>query len=206
MSAEPPRPRMSPEGTRDKPWYLQLPAKLGAVVVFLVAVTTLIGNVLDLNQKRHAPETDAPARPSVQAPVAAPAVAAAAPASRRVELAVDRIAVEQDGSPGTTDWRFTIEAAGEPLLAFRQDDLDDTAGRDIAMPRDVGARLRLDGAQSVPIVIRGWRGSRFRLPGSEPDAEGQGVLAPSGVVAPIRVAAGDARRGAFVFYLSTDAR
>ena len=33
------------------PWHRQLPAKAAAVVVFLVALTTLAGNLLELRQK-----------------------------------------------------------------------------------------------------------------------------------------------------------
>ena len=37
-----------------KPWYLKLPAKIAATVFFLVALTTLIGNLLELDAKRQA--------------------------------------------------------------------------------------------------------------------------------------------------------
>ena len=40
------------------PWYRQLPAKAAAVVVFLVALTTLAGNLLELRQKQR--DADAP--------------------------------------------------------------------------------------------------------------------------------------------------
>ena len=37
----------------EKPWYAQLPAKLAAIVVFLVALTTLAGNIFELVDKRR---------------------------------------------------------------------------------------------------------------------------------------------------------
>lgn len=189
---------------RKKPWYLQLPAKIGAVVVFMVAVTTLLGNLMELDQKRRATTampTMAPSAPPASAQDAQPA----APAGpMKLRLGLDRIAVEHDGSPGTTDWRFTVEADGQPLFAFQQDDLDDTGGRNVAVPRDVAATLRLEPGQGAKLTVKGWRGSRFRLPGAEPDATGTGMLAPAGGIAPIRVAADEAGAGAFVFYLSAD--
>lgn len=189
----------------SKPWYRQLPAKAGAVVVFMVAVTTLAGNLMELNNKRRQPE------PAVTTP--APGVDPAAPATPplpapagpvKLRLVLDRIVSEHDGSPGTTDWRFTLEAEGEPLLAFQQDDLDDTGGRNVASLRDVDAILRLAAGRDARITVKGWRASRFRLPGTEPDAKGQGMLTPAGVIAPIRVSAKEARGGAFLFYLSVD--
>ena len=185
---------------RKKPWYLQLPAKLAAGVVFLVALTTLAGNLLELDEMRRAREQ--PAAPAKVEP-AKPATAAA-PAARKLRIAVDRITVQQDGSPGTTDWRFLVEADGESLFAFRQDDLDDTADRNVAVPRDAAATLRVDAGRSVKLTIKGWRGSRFRLPGGEPDVTGQGSLAAGGGIAPIRVAAPGQGAAAFVFHLSAD--
>ncbi len=185
---------------RKKPWYLQLPAKLAAGVVFLVALTTLAGNLLELDEMRRAREQ--PAAPAKAQP-AKPATAAA-PAARKLRIAVDRITVQQDGSPGTTDWRFLVEADGESLFAFRQDDLDDTADRNVAVPRDAAATLRVDAGRSVKLTIKGWRGSRFRLPGGEPDVTGQGSLAAGGGIAPIRVAAPGQGAAAFVFHLSAD--
>lgn len=187
---------------RSKPWYQQLPAKLGAVVVFLVAVTTLAGNVMELNDKRSQPAAPAVATPPPP-PVAKPA-AVVDDGPRKLRIAVDRIAVEHDGSPGTTDWRFTVEADGEPLLSFQQDDLDDTGGRNVARLRDVDATLRLDAPRAARLSIKGWRGSRFRLPGTDPDATGEGTLAAAGGIAPIRIAALEPDAGAFVFYLSAD--
>ena len=191
-----------------KPWYQQLPAKLAAATVFLVAVTTLVGNVMELDDKRRQRAATAPDRqalPGDPAPSAVkPAVAAPPAAPRKLRVAVERIAVEHDGSPGTTDWRFTVQADGEPLLAFQQDDLDDTGGRNVAAPGDVAAALRLAPDARARLLVEGWRGSRLRLPGSEPDVRGEGTLSGAGGTAAIRVAAPDPRAGAFTFYLSAD--
>ena len=186
-----------------KPWYLQLPAKLTAGVVFLVALTTLAGNLLELDEKRREREAPAPAARAATAP-ARPAAAQAAPAPRRMRIGVDRIVVQHDGSPGTTDWRFVVEANGEALFAFRQDDLDDTADRNVAIPRDAAALLRVAPGTRVAIAIKGWRGSRFRIPGGAPDVQGAGPLAAGAGVAAIRVSGASAQAGAFTFYVGAE--
>ncbi len=191
-----------PEPRERRAWFQQLPAKLAAAVVFLVALTTLLGNLLELREKSgQVLESPAP-------PPAAPATAAKPQASTpagpvRVRIALDRIAVLDDGSPGTTDWRFTVEADGQPLLAFGQDELDDTGGRNVVRPKDVAAALRLARGQPTRLSVKGWRLSRLRLQGA-PDAVGEGSVQPGGGEAAIRVAAREASGGAFVFYFSAD--
>jgi hypothetical protein len=191
---------------RKKPWYLQLPAKLTAGVVFLVAVTTLAGNLLELNEKRRVLEQPASPAPAASAQPVEPTrpeqPQAAGPSKRRIS--VDRITVGNDGSPGTTDWRFMVEADGESLFAFREDDLDDTVDRNVATPRDAAAVLRVAAGNGAKLTIKGWRGSRFRLPGGAPDVVGQGALSPGGAIAPIRVASAAPGGAAFVFHLSAD--
>lgn len=182
---------------RGKPWYQQLPARLAAVVVFLVALTTLAGNLMELAAKRRlAVEPEKPVAPLATTGPQAPS------ASDRLRLQLDRIAVEHDGSPGTTDWRFTVQVDGEPLFAFQQDGMDDTGGRNVSVPESADAALRLAPERRARITVHGWRGSRFRLPGGAPDASGDGVLDGAGTAATIRVVAPDPDAGAFVFYFS----
>jgi len=183
------------DGQNRKPWYAHLPAKLAAVVVFLVAVTTLVGNVFELVDERAPPAAPELAKP------AQPPAEEAAPVGP-LDLHLDRIVVQHDGSPGTTDWRFSIEVDGEPMLAFQQEALDDTGGRNVAVPAEPAARVRDVGDRNARVVVKGWRGSWFKF-GSAPDATGEGWLTPSGGIGTIRVAAEDAESGAFVFHFST---
>lgn len=183
-------------GPGRKPAIQHVPAILTGAAALIAALTTVYVNVRGDRQ-------DA-------APVPAPAAAAAVPtppapppsASDRLRLAVDRIAVEHDGSPGTTDWRFTVEADGEPLFAFQQEALDDHGGRNVAMPADAAAVLRT-GGKPVHVVVQGWRGTWFGS-GASPDATGEGMLMPSGAMRPVRVQAARPEAGAFVFYLSAE--
>lgn len=204
-------PRQSPDHGERKAWFQQLPTKLAAGVVFLVALTTLLGNLLELREKGRdvlpevapTPASSASTGPETAGTATAPAPSAIPTGPVRLRVALDRIAVQDDGSPGTTDWRFTVEADGQPLLAFEQDDLDDTGGRNVVRPKDVDARLRLAPGRPARLAVKGWRLSRLRLQG-QPDAVGEGVLPVDGAEVAIRVAAPEAPGGAFVFYFSAD--
>jgi len=180
-----------------KPVAHLLPAILTGLAALIAALT---GVYVNLRDDKTAPSPlPSPATATVQAK--APSVPAQA-RPEKFRLQLDRIAVQHDGTVGTTDWRFAVEANGQPLFVFQQDDLDDTGGRNVATPKDAGAVLRLLPAQANRITIKGWRGSRFRLSPGEPDVSGEGAMSDSGVVAPIEVRAQQADAGAFVFYFS----
>lgn len=123
--------------------------------------------------------------------------------SDKLQLQLDRISVQHDGSIGTTDWRFAVEADGQPLFVFQQDGLDDTGGRNIVNPKDVQAVLRLPAGQRAKLTIKGWRGSRLRLIEGEADVTGEGAIG-DGASAPIPVKAMKDSAGAFVFYFSAN--
>lgn len=195
-------------GRSSHRWYHHLPPKLAATVVFLVALTTLLGNLFELNERRQHVATT----PAAPAPVAAPETAPSAPAvvpdpppavvaPVTYRIGVDRIAVDNDGSPGTTDWRFTVLADGEPLFAFQQDGLDDVAGRNIAVPSQADAKLRLRPGQTVTLQVQGWRLSRLRTPTDTPDASGEAVLSDTDGALTVVVAGQQPETGAFTFYL-----
>ena len=183
-----------------KPNLHAVPAILTGAAALIASLTAVYVNL------RHDRAEQAPAKQEVAAPAqqAKPVPQAEAPrVVDRWRVVVDRIAVEHDGSPGDTDWRFTIEADDDALFAFQQDGLDDTGGRNVAVPKDAGGVLRLDGRDGARIVIKGWRGRLLGL-GGAPDATGEGRMSKNGAIGAIRVAAPEADGGAFVFHLSAD--
>jgi len=178
-----------------KPVAHVVPAILTGAAALIAALTTVYINV---RGDRHDD------KPSTAATVAVAEKPTASPATQsdRLQLQLDRIVVQHDGSVGTTDWRFTVEADGEPLFVFSQDDLDESGGRNVAVPKDAQAVLRLAAGRRAKITVEGWRGSRLRLTEGEPDVRGEGVLSASGALPPMAVRAARDRDGAFVFYFS----
>ena len=169
-----------------------VPAILTGAAALIAALTTVYINV---RGDRH---DDKPSAAATDKSKASPVTQ-----SDRLLLHLDRIAVQHDGSIGTTDWRFTVQADGAPLFVFSQDDLDESGGRNVAVPKEAQAALRLAAGQRAKITVEGWRGSRLRLIEGEPDVRGEGVLAASGALPPMAVRAVRDRDGAFVFYFST---
>ncbi|MDN5780715.1 MAG: hypothetical protein L0H23_01610 [Luteimonas sp.] len=172
-----------------------VPAILTGAAALIASLTAVYVNVR--SDRQAAPQ-----------PVAAPPAAVASPlapestAPRAAHLRLDRIAVQHDGSMGTTDWRFAIELDDQPLFVFQQDDLDDTGGRNVALPKDAGANIDITPGKPAHLVVKAWRGSRLRLAEGEPDAQGEGMLAGAGALAPLAVAARKPEKGAFVLYFS----
>jgi hypothetical protein len=180
--------------TGGKPIAHVVPAILTGAAALIAALTTVYVNVRGERQPPPPAVATTPATPAARQP--------AAPVARKLQLQVDRIAVQHDGSPGTTDWRFTVEADGEPLFVFSQDDLDDSGGRNVAVPGDAAGNLALAPGARVRITVQGWRGSRLRLVHGAPDVRGEGVFAAAGAMAPLPVRADAPGDGAFVFYFS----
>jgi hypothetical protein len=182
-----------------KPIAHLVPAILTGAATLIASLTAVYVNLRG-DKAANQPQTTAVV--AAKSDVAADAAKPLPPLpSDRLQLQLDRIAVQHDGSIGTTDWRFALEADGQPLLVFRQDGLDDTGGRNIVNPNDVQTLLRLPAGQRARLTIKGWRGSRLRLIEGEPDVTGEGVI-DDGVLAPIPVKANKDSAGTFVFYFS----
>ncbi len=183
-----------------KPVVHLVPAILTGAAALIASLTAVYVNLRGDKDAKPVPQTVAPKDDGAAQAGKAPLLL-----SDKLHLQLDRIAVQHDGSIGTTDWRFAIEADGQPLLVFRQDDLDDTGGRNIANPQDVRTVIGLPPGQHARLTIKGWRGSRLRLIEGEADVTGEGAVG-DGAVAPIPVKAKKDSAGDFVFYFSTDRR
>lgn len=180
-----------------KPLLHVLPAILTGAAALIASLTAVYVNTR--GDRQAAPQQVSQPVAS-QAAASAPAPAASLP--RAAHLRLDRIAVQHDGSMGTTDWRFAVELDDQPLFVFQQDGLDDTGGRNVVLPKDVGSNVDITPGKPARLVVKAWRGSRLRLMEGEPDAQGEGTLAGTGALAPLAVAAARPEKGAFVLYFS----
>jgi hypothetical protein len=182
-----------------KPILHVLPAILTGAAALIASLTAVYVNVRSDKQAAGREIAEAQA-PKVAVPVPAPAPESSTPRVARLRL--DRIAVQHDGSMGTTDWRFAVDLDGQPLFVFQQDDLDDTGGRNVVLLKDIGSEVDTVPGKPSRIGVKAWRGSRLRLVEGEPDAQGEGTLSRAGALAPLAVAAAKPEKGAFVLYFS----
>ena len=184
-----------------KPVIALLPAILSGSAALLAALTTVYINVRnDLKGEAAAP----PAIVTEAKPVEAKPEQPVLPQQLRLQL--QRVAVQQDGAVGSADWRFAVEADGQPLFAFEQDSMTSEGGRNIVVvseDRDAHASLELAPGKRIAVTIKGWRSGWFKK--SDPVVLGEGVLAGPGSLAPIVVKAADEGKGAFTFYFSATA-
>lgn len=181
-----------------KPAIHFLPAILTGAAALIAALTTVYINVRnDLKSDATPPAVVASAKPAKPEP--------AKPAQpQELRLQLRRVAVQQDGAVGDADWRFAIEADGQPLFVFEQDSMTSEGGRNIVVvseDRDAHAALELMPGKRIPITIKGWRSGWFKG-ASEPLVQGEGVLIAPGSLAPISVRAQDEKEGAFMFYFA----
>lgn len=179
-----------------KPVLNLVPAILTGTAALLAALTTVYVNVRNDIKEADAAQSQTVPVTAVAKP--APAV----PSELRLQL--QRIAVQQDGAVGTADWRFAVEADGEPLFAVEQDAMNAQGGRNIVVidaQRQAHALLQLEPARPVSIAVKGWRDGWLGSTG-EPLAFGEGTLSASGAMGPITVEAENPQDGAFTFYFS----
>lgn len=179
-----------------KPVLNLVPAILTGTAALLAALTTVYVNVRN-DIKGVA------AVPVVSAPAVVP-VKPAAPVSLRLRLQLQRIAVHQDGAVGNADWRFAVEADGEPLFTLEQQAMSAQGGRNVLVvdeQRQAYASLQMEPARPVSIVVKGWRDGWLGST-SEPLVFGEGTLSAPGSMGPITVQAEDPQDGEFTFYFS----
>lgn len=181
-----------------KPVITHMPAILTGSAALIAALTTVYVNIRN-DIKDEAPP---PAAVATVKPVEAKPVAPAGPQELRLQL--QRVAVQQDGAVGNADWRFAIEADGQPLFAFEQEAMTSEGGRNIVVvgeDRNARANLELAPGKRIPITIKGWRSGWFKN-SDQPAVSGQGWLSSAGSLVPIAVKAADESKGAFTFYFS----
>lgn len=180
-----------------KPVINLLPAIFTGAAALIAALTTVYVNIRN-DIKDEAPSAAVAAAKPAETKPAAPA------GPQELRLQLQRVAVQQDGAVGNADWRFAIEADGQPLFAFEQEAMTSEGGRNIVVvgeDRNARANLELAPGKRIPITIKGWRSGWFKN-SEQPAVSGQGWVTSAGALAPIAVKATDESKGAFTFYFS----
>jgi hypothetical protein len=181
-----------------KPVINHLPAILTGSAALIAALTTVYVNIRNDIKDEAAPAAVVATATPAEAKPAAPA------GPQELRLRLQRVAVQRDGAVGTADWRFAIEADGQPLFAFEQEAMTSEGGRNIVVvgeDRNASANLELAAGKRIPITIKGWRSGWFKK-ADEPVVTGQGWVTAAGALSPIAVKAADESKGAFTFYFS----
>jgi hypothetical protein len=183
-----------------KSWMTHLPGILAGTAALIGALTTIYVN---LRNTAH-DAVGVAGVPAQSPPVAARTAADAAPVTSKVALRLQRIRVDKDGSLGTTDWTFEVDADGSPLYSLPVKSLDDREGHNLRMiPADAPASGRFDvsNARAVAVSVKGWKHGLLGGAGA-PDVTGEGWLASGVDTVTVAANSTPAGRAAFVFYFS----
>ena len=157
-----------------------VPAILAGSAALIAAISTLYVNLR--GEAKPEPEVVPFETPAAEpGPAAAPAVAAPAPAvgPTRMLVRLDRIKVDNDGSMGTTDWSFQVNADGQPLYSVSMPALNDKPGHNLARPADAqqaSAEVEVPSNKSMSITVNGWK--KRLLPGTPAELTGKAWLQP----------------------------
>lgn len=176
-----------------KGWHAYLPAILTAGTAFLAALSTIYINLR--NDFREQPA------PAEVVAAAAPAAASQAATNTTLMLQLQRIEVLDDGSYGSTDWEFQVEADGRELFALPGKALSDEVGDNVIVPAaddEAQGRITLLPGQQVLVKVIGKGGG---LLGSA-EATGTGSLTARGIGGPVRVATRGKDGARFVFHFA----
>jgi len=195
---------MSTEETK-KHWAAHAPAILTASAAFIAALTSVYINV------RGDKPAPVPVVAAQTMPAAVPSSNAMTPATnlpgkaRIVDLQLDRMRVDNDGSMGTTDWTFEIQNGERSLFSVPFKALADKAGENIVAPKDAAlARAKITITdQSLPeIVVRGWKQS-WSGKANTPDVIGKAKLNAGDDSLVVEVKSEKTGGPAFVLYFNT---
>jgi hypothetical protein len=192
---------MNKEPTRSP--LAHLPGILAAVAALVAAVSTLYVNMHNGSATPSAEASAQVAAPPATTPApagaAAPDVKEAAPAP--MQLRLDRVLVENDGSLGTTDWTFEVSAAGEPRFTLPLRSLSDKPGENLVhppQPAQATSELSLPTNTQLRIEVKGWK--RGFLAGSKAEVAGSGWISARDGKASVHVAGAKPASPAFTAY------
>jgi hypothetical protein len=177
-----------------------LPGILVAATALIAAVSTLYVNLRGSSEiSEHRTAVAAPAQPL---PASVPKSAAESlPRPAPMQLRLDRVQVENDGSVGTTDWTFEISAAGEPRFTQALPSLSDKPGENLVHPPEAAqamAELALASNEQLRIEVKGWK--HGFLPGSTAEITGSAWIGAKEGKASVHVAGDKPKGPAFTLY------
>lgn len=196
---------MSSEDTK-KHWSIYAPGILTGAAALIAALTTVYINLR--NDNRAAAPATVQAAPLI-APtiVTALPVKPALPTTQTLDLKLDRLRVDNDGSMGTTAWTFDISMADRSLFSVPFKTLSDDAGENLVKPSEpdiAHAKVVLTNDQALEIVVRGWKQS-WAGKKEAPHVIGKAKLTDDGTGLVIEAKSEKASGPAFVLYFSAQA-
>jgi hypothetical protein len=177
-----------------------LPGILVAATALIAAVSTLYVNLRGGSTPAEHPQVVAAAPQVAPASAAKPAVEAP-PQPVPMQLRLDRVQVENDGSMGTTDWTFEVSAAGEPRFTLSLRSLSDKPGENLVHPPEPAqamSEMALAPDEQLRVEVKGWK--RGFLPGSSAEITGSGWIGAKEGKASVHVAGSKAKGPAFTLY------
>ena len=181
-----------------------VPAILATGAAFVAAVSTLYVNLRGSAPSEGAGQA-APPPVTMISPAAAPspAPADAAPKAKLLLVALDRVLVENDGSAGSTDWTFEVNADGEPRFTLDLPGLTDKPGKNLVRPPEsaqASAEVLFLPAKQVEISVKGWK--RGFLVGSGAEISGSAKVNWNFDKVAVHVASDKAKGPAFTLYFA----
>ena len=194
---------MSTEETK-KHWVAHAPSILTGLAALLAALTTVYINVR--NDNKSAPTAVTQAAPT--AVLSSVAITPNKPLpveAKIINVHLERIRVDNDGSMGTTDWTFDIQNGERSLFSVPFKALVDNAGENIVTPKDAAlARANVTiGPENTPeIIVRGWK-QAWSGKSKAPDVIGKAKLNSDDDSLVIEVKSEKAGGAAFVLYFNT---
>lgn len=178
-----------------------VPSILAGSAALIAAASTLY-----VNLRHDAGPAPAPvvAASVPAAPATDPTPAVAAPTAPQVMLLrLDRVQVDNDGSVGSTDWTFQVNAGDKPLFAVSMPSLNDKPGENLASPADkdaVSAEVELPRGKNLEISVNGWK--KGWLPGASAEVSGKAWMAAGRGATVITLASDKPKGPRFVLYFS----
>lgn len=192
---------MSTEETK-KHWIALAPSILTGLAALIAALTTVYINV---RNDKPAPAAAVQAAPvAVSNDVAAVSAKPLPAQAKIIDLQLERMRVDNDGSMGTTDWTFEIQNGERSLFSVPFKALADNAGENIVVPKDAAvAHAKLTATDNMPeIVVRGWK-QGWSGKAKVPDVIGKAKLDADDDSLVIEVKSEKADGAAFVLYFNT---